>query len=193
MYCLQVTFHLQTQEPPILPPLCALFRQSPDVLRGRPLHAGHQAKAGVLEASHSSKATDDCQIAVQPELITIAPVLPPSKKLVLSMSGVMLVYHTSLCMLTPRSSSSHWMYQRRVPSTAVNQESPTLIRSTEATLLMIATASNFGNTNRQQCHPLNIQHSRSLSIWESHRAVLTAIGQQCTELGGTVLCCLSYK
>ena len=45
----QVAFHLQTQQPPILPPLCQLFQQSPDVLRGRPLHAGQQPKDGVLE------------------------------------------------------------------------------------------------------------------------------------------------
>ena len=47
----QVAFHLQTQQPPILPPLCALFQQSPDVLKGRPLHAGQQPKEGVLEVS----------------------------------------------------------------------------------------------------------------------------------------------
>ena len=42
---------MQTQEPPILPPICHLFRQDPEVLRGRPLHAGQQAKIGVLEVS----------------------------------------------------------------------------------------------------------------------------------------------
>ncbi|DBA89170.1 hypothetical protein WJX77_005588 [Trebouxia sp. C0004] len=47
---LMVAFHLQMQQPPILPPLCALFQQSPDVLKGRPLHAGQQAREGVLEA-----------------------------------------------------------------------------------------------------------------------------------------------
>ncbi|KAA6421869.1 MAG: hypothetical protein FRX49_08188 [Trebouxia sp. A1-2] len=46
----EVAFHLQMQQPPILPPLCALFQQSPDVLKGRPLHAGQQAREGVLEA-----------------------------------------------------------------------------------------------------------------------------------------------
>ena len=46
---MQVAFHLQTQEPPILPPLCELFQQSQDVLRGRPLHAGQQPQDGILE------------------------------------------------------------------------------------------------------------------------------------------------
>lgn len=51
MVALQVAFHLQMQQPPILPPLCALFQQSPDVLKGRPLHAGQQARDSVLEVN----------------------------------------------------------------------------------------------------------------------------------------------
>lgn len=48
---LQVAFHLQTQTPPILPPICSLFKQESDVLQGRPLHAGQQAQDGVLEVN----------------------------------------------------------------------------------------------------------------------------------------------
>ncbi|KAL0048376.1 hypothetical protein WJX82_001914 [Trebouxia sp. C0006] len=54
---LMVAFHLQMQQPPILPPLCALFQQSPDVLKGRPLHAGQQAREGVLEACGEQACT----------------------------------------------------------------------------------------------------------------------------------------
>ena len=48
---MQVAFILQTRSPPILPPICELFGQEPDVLRGRPLHAGQRAQPGVLEVS----------------------------------------------------------------------------------------------------------------------------------------------
>ena len=50
---MQVVFHLQNQEPAILPPLCDLFQQDPDVLKGRPLHAGKQGRQDDLDVSSS--------------------------------------------------------------------------------------------------------------------------------------------
>ena len=47
----QVLFHLQTRSPPVLPPLCELFKQDADTLQARPLHAGQQPKEGVIEVS----------------------------------------------------------------------------------------------------------------------------------------------
>ncbi len=62
---LQVAFHLQMQQPPILPPLCALFQQSPDVLKGRPLHAGQQAREGVLEVNPSLKQSSNLVLSAE--------------------------------------------------------------------------------------------------------------------------------
>ncbi|KAK9824184.1 hypothetical protein WJX72_008402 [[Myrmecia] bisecta] len=54
---LMVAFHLQTQQPPILPPLCEIFQQAADSVAKdalvRPLHGGRQAAPGVLEAAHA--------------------------------------------------------------------------------------------------------------------------------------------
>ena len=47
----QVLFHLQTRSPPVLPPLCELFKQDADTLQARPLHAGQQPEEGVIEVS----------------------------------------------------------------------------------------------------------------------------------------------
>jgi hypothetical protein len=43
-------FHLQTRQPPVLPPICALFELPEDVVAERPLHGGREAAAGLLEA-----------------------------------------------------------------------------------------------------------------------------------------------
>lgn len=39
-FLMQVVFHLQTRNPPILPPICQLFDQQPGAVTERPLHAG---------------------------------------------------------------------------------------------------------------------------------------------------------
>ena len=46
---LQVVFHLQRQQPPILPPLHQLFQQQPTDVQRRPSHAGQQAKQDDLQ------------------------------------------------------------------------------------------------------------------------------------------------
>lgn len=48
---LQVIFHLQKRQPPVLPPLHVLFQQPPDAVSERPMHAGKTQDFSHLQAS----------------------------------------------------------------------------------------------------------------------------------------------
>ena len=46
----QVIFHLQTRDPPILPPICELFGMGPEEVFQRPLHKGRKLDESLLKA-----------------------------------------------------------------------------------------------------------------------------------------------
>ena len=51
LVCLQLIFHLQTCEPPVLPPLHELFQDSCSAIASRPIHMGKDINWDMLDVS----------------------------------------------------------------------------------------------------------------------------------------------